>query len=229
MHSFDDNGTDGYDPSSSLIEVKGTLFGVSNFGGAYGDGTVYAVDPKTGAEAVFYSFSGSPGDGNRPLGRLLDVGNTLYGTTGEGGTAGCGTIFELDRVTGTETVLYNFQGSYDYDGAGPNGSLIDLNGILYGTAGDGRYGYGTIYSFDPVSKTEKVVYSFGYGEEGGDSPNSGLVAIHGILYGTTQSGGASNRGLVYSVDPKTGKETMLHSFQDNRGDGANPLERRAFN
>ena len=44
----------------------------------------------------------------------------------------------------------------------------------------------------------------------------------GNLYGTTQSGGASNYGTVFKVS-KSGKETVLHSFDGE--DGANPLGR----
>ncbi|MBV8773911.1 MAG: hypothetical protein JO166_16520 [Deltaproteobacteria bacterium] len=66
----------------------------------------------------------------------------LYGTTQGGGVvnaaclSGCGTVFKLDP-SGTETVLYSFQGSSD--GAHPAaGLLLDRAGNLYGTnAGNG--------------------------------------------------------------------------------------------
>jgi uncharacterized repeat protein (TIGR03803 family) len=43
---------------------------------------------------------------------------------------------------------------------------------------------------------------------------------NGNLYGTTNGGGASNRGVVFKLSP-SGTETMLHSFTGS--DGANPL------
>jgi len=49
--------------------------------------------------SVLYDFSRST-DGEYPNGGMLDVGNTLYGTTLSGGTgqscaSGCGTVFAL--------------------------------------------------------------------------------------------------------------------------------------
>jgi uncharacterized repeat protein (TIGR03803 family) len=50
--------------------------------------------------------------------------------------------------------------------------------------------------------------------------------IHkGILYGTTQSGGHSDKGTIFALT-KTGKETILHEFRG--GDGATPLAGLAF-
>jgi uncharacterized repeat protein (TIGR03803 family) len=42
-----------------------------------------------------------------------------------------------------------------------------------------------------------------------------------MLYGTTWSGGAYNGGTVFSLDPDTGTETVLHAFGSG-GDGKNP-------
>jgi uncharacterized repeat protein (TIGR03803 family) len=221
LHSFDDNGTDGYNPTSALSLVKGSLYGTANYGGAYGYGIAFSVNPKTRAETILHSFSGGTSDGSRPVGTLLGVDGMLYGATTEGGTADGGTIFELDPVTGAETVLWNFLGSYYGDGDTPLGYLIFANGTLYGTTIDGgQYGYGTVFSMN--RNNESVLYSFEGGGNGGNGPNAGLAYIHSTLYGTTQLGGASNRGVVFSVDLKTGKEKVVHSFLNNGVDGIFP-------
>lgn len=53
-----------------------------------------------------------------------------------------------------------------------------------------------------------------------------LQAADGTLYGTTQGGGASNRGTIFRMTPD-GKLTVLHSFRGNVGgdptDGAHPF------
>jgi uncharacterized repeat protein (TIGR03803 family) len=80
-----------------LIEVKGTLYGTTSAGGGSsncsgGCGTVFSVTTK-GKEKVLHSFSGT--DGAAPVGRLIQVGSALYGTTSAGGTSNLGTVFEL--------------------------------------------------------------------------------------------------------------------------------------
>jgi uncharacterized repeat protein (TIGR03803 family) len=41
-----------------------------------------------------------------------------------------------------------------------------------------------------------------------------------MLYGTTWQGGATGLGVVYQVDIKTGRETVLHNFQGGPAEGA---------
>ena len=47
---------------------------------------------------MFYSFPGGT-EGARPAGKLIKVGNSLFGTTYAGGTGcggtGCGTVFKV--------------------------------------------------------------------------------------------------------------------------------------
>jgi uncharacterized repeat protein (TIGR03803 family) len=65
------------------------------------------------------------------------------------------------------------------------------------------------------------LHSFGSGSDG-ISPAAALLNVNGILYGTTRSGGAYGAGIVFSINPTTGTETILHNF--GRGsDGASPL------
>ena len=42
LHSFA-GAPDGAYPDASLIDVKGTLYGTTDSGGSYGDGTVFAL------------------------------------------------------------------------------------------------------------------------------------------------------------------------------------------
>lgn len=59
-------GSDGWGPDASLINVGGTLFGTTSGNSALLSGTVFAVNPATGAETVVYSFKGYPSDGYAP-------------------------------------------------------------------------------------------------------------------------------------------------------------------
>jgi uncharacterized repeat protein (TIGR03803 family) len=96
LHSFGGAPTDGEFPLAGLIRDKaGNLYGTTEVGGAFNNGTVFKVD-STGKETVLHSFAGSPSDGGFPQGGLiLDKAGNLYGTTGKGGASNLGTIFKL--------------------------------------------------------------------------------------------------------------------------------------
>ena len=183
---------------------------------------------KTGKETVLYSFAGGS-DGENPVAGLVwDAKGNLYGITSLGGASGYGTVFKLDKA-GKETVLHSFTGPAG-DGAEPMAGLTrDAKGNLYGTTvyggsgtckNGGLDGCGTVFKLDKTSK-ETVLYSFPGTESDGTYPDAGLVPdAAGNLYDTTFGGGASGAGTVFKLD-KTGKETVLYSFDG--ADGANPV------
>ena len=80
LHTFTAAGNDGDQPSAGLTLFKGTLYGVTLFGpGQDFFGTIYTIDPNTGAQATVSTFTVDTGYG--PLGPLLPFGDALYGTT----------------------------------------------------------------------------------------------------------------------------------------------------
>jgi T5SS/PEP-CTERM-associated repeat protein/uncharacterized repeat protein (TIGR03803 family) len=93
------NGTDGSDPAAGLIiDSAGNLFGTTGTGGVNDDGTAFEVaNTATGyasTPTTLVSFNGS--DGANPFGGLsADASGNLYGTTGNSGAHGVGTVFEL--------------------------------------------------------------------------------------------------------------------------------------
>jgi uncharacterized repeat protein (TIGR03803 family) len=218
------SGPDGEQPQAGLINVNGTLYGTTNYGGKYDSGTVFSIT-TAGSEKVLHSFKGGA-DGSSPQSGLLDVNGTLYGTTAYGGGLGgsgclgygCGTVFRVS-LTGAEKVLHSFAGGSD--GAGPMAALIDVKGTLYGTtAGGGSSTSGTVYSITTTG-SEKVLHSFGKGDDGSE-PMAGLLDVNGTLYGTTfDCGRSSCYGTVYSIST-SGSEKVLHSFGGS-DDGGNPL------
>jgi uncharacterized repeat protein (TIGR03803 family) len=143
LHAFGGTG-DGAGPIGNLVkDAAGNFYGVTEFGGAFGLGTVFKIDAK-GVETVLYSFSGTKGDGLSPVGGLVrdDAGN-LYGTTNSGGAHFLGTIFKLD-TNNKETILHQFDGA---TGRNPEFALLlDSKGTLYGTAFQGgAYGGGVVF------------------------------------------------------------------------------------
>jgi uncharacterized repeat protein (TIGR03803 family) len=227
LHSFGGSANDdGAVPYAGLVNVKGTLYGTTYYGGAYTLGIVYSITPS-GTETVLYSFCGfNCYDGLEPEAGLINVGGTLYGTTSGGGAIGYGTVYKMTR-RGKESVLHSF--GYG-DGAYPYAGLIDVKGTLYGTTvAGGSYtcrnymyyeGCGTVFSITP-SGTETVLHRFAGDSKDGAYPYGGLLNVNGTLYGTTEVGGAYGYGTVFKIT-RRGKETVLHSFAGGSGDGANP-------
>jgi uncharacterized repeat protein (TIGR03803 family) len=228
LYSFQNNGADGQNPKAGLIDVQGTLYGTTFVGGADGSGTVFALDPKTGAERVVYSFQNNGSDGQNPYAALIDVNGTLYGTTEYGGTVNFGTLFAINPATGAETVLHIFGGIGD--GRAPTASLISVSGTFYGTTlSGGASGGGTVFAFDQTTGVETIIYSFCSQESctDGAGPYAGLIDVNGTLYGTASNGGANctdigGCGVAFAVDATNGTETVLHSFGAGT-DGTFPL------
>jgi uncharacterized repeat protein (TIGR03803 family) len=80
--------SDGAHPDGVLVmDGQGNLYGTTFYGGAFGGGTVFKLDPATGVETVLYSFAGGS-DGQGPLGGvLMDSAGNLFGTTLHGGSS----------------------------------------------------------------------------------------------------------------------------------------------
>jgi uncharacterized repeat protein (TIGR03803 family) len=184
-----------------------------------------------------HTFKGSS-DGSLPYGGLImDRAGNLYGTTSVGGAAKLGTVFGLTPGANgkwTEQVLYSFTGGND--GAGPRASLIfDQAGNLYGTTFGGGAG-GTVFELTPGANgkwTEKVLHSFGAGNDGANPVASLIFDQVGDLYGTTLYGGTgpgcdNGCGTVFELTPNsdgTWTENVLYSFcsQKECSDGWAPL------
>jgi uncharacterized repeat protein (TIGR03803 family) len=82
-----------------------------------------------------------------------------------------------------------------------------------------------VFSVTPGG-AETVLHSFG-GSGDGAGPQAGLLAVKGVLYGTTSAGGSGSCntgvtgcGTIFSITT-TGTEKVLHKF--NGADGSYPL------
>lgn len=217
LHSFGSTN-DGVNPYASLAEVNGTFYGTTASGGTHGAGTIFSVS-STGKERVLYSFKNLP-DGANPTSSLVDVGGVLYGTTIEGGANAGGTVFRVTTV-GKERVLHSFLNT-STDGAFPSAGLTAIGSTLYGVTDSGgtnqtcSNGCGTIFSVSTAGR-ERVLHNFTSAD--GSHPGASLIAIRGLLYGTTEYGGGSAScrvpyagcGTAFSVST-TGSLHVLHRF-----------------
>jgi uncharacterized repeat protein (TIGR03803 family) len=160
-YSFSGGTTDGANPYASLLQVGPMLYGTTSQGGTNGDGTIFAYNTQTGIESLLYSFGANANDGTDPRGSLILVGDTLYGTTENGGgSLNDGTIFSYDLSTNSESILHSFQGT---DGSNPTGDLLAVGDTLYGLASNGgSHGDGVIFSAAiPEPATATLLFAAG--------------------------------------------------------------------
>ena len=120
--------------------------------------------------------------------------------------------------TGTFASLYSFKGNPD--GAFPLAPLLQVGGSLYGTTSQGgtvtANGDGTIFKIT-LAGDETVLHSF-EGTPDGQFPQASLIAVKGLLYGTTPNGGTTAYGTVFTTTKK-GVENVAYSFMGGT-DGA---------
>ena len=170
----------------------------------------------------FAAVSGSlqtNSDGAYPVADLLLSGNTLYGTTYQGGLAGNGTVFKLNTDGTGFTNLHVFTAtsgslSTNSDGSNPSGSLILSGTTLYGTAADGgSAGNGTVFArqcrwhglYRDLHTFAATSGSLHLNSDGAYPVN--VVLSGSTLYGTTDEGGiygdvyaGSGNGTVFRVN-----------------------------
>jgi uncharacterized repeat protein (TIGR03803 family) len=238
----------GYLPNGDLVfDGDGNLYGATSFGGSRGTtcdefyggqcGVVFELSPpkKSGAwtEKVLHNFASGTDGANPNGGLVLDGKGDVYGTTfgggnesGECGSGGCGTAFELKPPAKkggawSEKVLHRF-GQNAQDGANPAaGVVLGRSGGLYGTAeGGANSGSGAVFRLAAPSGgggpwKETVLYRFNDGNDG-TNPTAGLVFdAYGDLF-STALGGETHGGVVFRLKPpKRGNSwplTVLYNF-----------------
>ncbi|MGA2247474.1 MAG: choice-of-anchor tandem repeat GloVer-containing protein [Verrucomicrobiota bacterium] len=164
LHAFsapDDSGAN-FDGAigSGLAWTGSKLCGTTQSGGTNGWGAVFAVDTSGSNYIVLHTFKPASyvnslvgdtnADGAAPQAGLTIAGNTLYGTTSDGGTNGAGTLFSMAADGSGFTVLHTMariKAGIWADGEFP-GRLVEAGNVIYGTAfrGGPSQGNGTIFS-----------------------------------------------------------------------------------
>lgn len=115
------------------------------------------------------------------------------------------------RSTGFR-VLYRFSLAQLYAGVLPRGSLVYNNGYLWGTtlSGGSACSCGTVFAIHESGTQSPEVFAFNRTD--GAHSWGGLSAADGLLYGTTEYGGASDHGTYFAINPANGQETVLRNF-----------------
>jgi uncharacterized repeat protein (TIGR03803 family) len=183
LYDFSD-GKDGGHPRAELAEgPDGALYGVAEYGGTYGEGTLFRLT-LDGQLTVLHHFGGPLADGAKPrAGLTLAADGKFYGTSSYRDTDQQGTVFRLDPASGDFEVLHVLQGD---EGCSPWARLVaGPDGWLYGsTFRCALSSVGTLFRVSPQTGEFELVHRLVYSE--GVGPKGGLLlASDGALYGTT--------------------------------------------
>jgi uncharacterized repeat protein (TIGR03803 family) len=182
-------------PSTRLtLAGDGNLYGTifSSFNSAPGE--VFSLNTN-GTYTTVYSFSGSYAA--NPNGVIQASDGSLYGTTESDDGEGWGVLFRL-TTSGAFATLYTFSEAQAY----PDSQLVlASDGNLYGTT-SGYMGDGEVFRIT-TNGVETGIYQF-TGVFDGAWVSALVQGRDGYLYGTTDSGGAGNRGAIFRIDTNAG-------------------------
>jgi uncharacterized repeat protein (TIGR03803 family) len=213
--------TNGDLPNLPAQGTDGNFYGTTELGGSLDEGVIYKITPS-GAITVLHNFTGYPGDGNVPVGQLVQANDgNFYGVTYKGGTYNQGTIFRI-TAKGVYTLLHSFQYvSPVLDGAFPfAGLILGSDNNLYGTTSQGgtHGNFGTIYKITTAG-TETVVYNFCAvaGCADGFSLQVPLAQhTNGKFYGST-TGNSLGGSVFYQLDTGLGPFANLVNWKNKVG------------
>jgi uncharacterized repeat protein (TIGR03803 family) len=230
LHNFS-SFSDGAGPAARLVVSGNTLYGTARYGSGAANGTVFALNTDGTSFRVLHSFTTfgvsffMNSDGAFPVGGLVLLGDTLYGTARNGGNGANGTVFKLNTDGRGFTTLHSFTAtspSFPYtngDGANPSAVLTLAGDTLYGTTRyGGSSGVGTLFKVNADGTGFVTLHNFA----SGGSPGAGLILSGNVLYGVTTLGGTSGSGTVFKVSTNGAEFATLYSFTGG-SDGAFPL------
>jgi uncharacterized repeat protein (TIGR03803 family) len=204
---------------SPTMGADGLLYGYTLFGGAWGRGTVFALDPNLDPvthlahltklyDVPEYTFTGNTD--NTPGGTsILASDGAMYLATAYGGARGTGMILRV-APDHTVSVIHEFD-TYPY---GPGGALSlgtlaegVADGLLYGTTfyGGNMGGQGTVYRISKDGSQFDVLWAFGPNAHDGTKPGCFNIpgptwAPDGHLYGLDGLCGTIGGGALWRLD-----------------------------
>lgn len=200
LYSFQ-SGASGNSPLGGVTSSGGLLYGVTNLGGANGDGVIFSYDTLAGIYTDVYDFDNTHGASPtmEPTAGYSD--GKLYGITPSGGANGGGVIYSFDPGSNTFSKLYDMPAS-----STSNTALTLFNHKFYGlTQGGGAGGGqdGMFFSFDPATNTFTDLYD--YPGEVYVQPPGQMAIYNNVLYGVD----GYNNGDLFSYSEASGFNTLV--------------------
>lgn len=216
-------------PVAGVTLSDGVLYGVTSSGGNGGNGTVFRMNANGTDYAVIKHFSprvygpdGGPyanNDGAIPSADLFLSYGVIFGTTTEGGSLNCGTVFRMNPDGSDFLVLKHFA---FHDGRSPLAGLVASAGVLFGTTayGGGSSGGqsgGTVFKIS-ASGTGFAVIKY-FTDSDGRLPYAGLTSFSNTIYGTTRLGGNYGAGTIFKMNTDGAEYAALKHFSGPDGHG----------
>ena len=183
-------------------------------------GGVVGVDPTTGKETLISSNTMPINADSQYFGQVNGVTIDQAGqiiVSDWGGCEGCGKVISVDPTTGKETLISSNTMPINADSQflqypqgltiGPNGDIYVAEAIAFGTGGG-------IVEVDPATGKQTEVSS---NETPVNASSQYFTGIGGLAFDSAGDvlaadwGGGKNPGKIISVDPSTGKESILSS------------------
>jgi uncharacterized repeat protein (TIGR03803 family) len=204
LHSFYDNGTDGWYPRFGLIfDSAGNLYSTTEYGGAAEGGTVFELSPSgdTWTEDILHNFpldgAGYPAN---PGALVMDRSGNLYGSNATSDYSSNSTVFELTPSDGSWifSTLYTFARYGCY----PQPIAMDAAGHIYGSCNSGGlYGWGWVFELtnSDGSWTLTDLYDFTGQSDGGNPAGPVVLDSSGNLYGATTTRGNLSDCIGYET------------------------------
>jgi uncharacterized repeat protein (TIGR03803 family) len=217
----------GTHPTSRMIQAgNGVFYGVTTADGSYSAGALFSYELGVGFSPIHYFYPST--DGNNPTGLVQASNGKLYGMTTAGGSGSYGGIYSYDiGLSFYSSLLTNFTSG---NGITPFGALVEgTPGHLFGLASSGgTNNFGSIFDYDFTSNALSQAYAFTGAGTFGYTPEGTLTksAYNGLLYGTTNDGGANSKGVVFEFNPSTTAYNKLVDF--GGANGENPMHTQLF-
>jgi uncharacterized repeat protein (TIGR03803 family) len=212
--------------SNVVADSDGNVYGALNPQAvsppATDTGTIYKFG--SGGYSVLHKFGGMDIEfkntgGAIPFGRLLLASDgNIYGQTSFGGESGggSGVLYRLSP-SGDFKVIAEFNTTQLPGGPTLGGLTEAEDGSLYGITSPGTAPGGCIFRLTPDSASNtgfdlSIVKNLPFNDTVGEFPESSLLVIDGVIYGTFREEGSSGgSGTFWQVD-KEGRFKLLYDF-----------------
>ncbi|CCW35340.1 hypothetical protein CTKA_02576 [Chthonomonas calidirosea] len=207
LHRF--KAVEGWGPGNLILGADGSIYGVTDQKGRYGDGTLFRYDPRSRRFRVLYAFLKDDG----AVFLYAASRYSLYGGS-MGGVQGNGYLFSYDLKQDKMRILHRFTSGE----GGIDTVVLGGDGNLYGTTDyGGKYKEGVLFQFNVARHRYRVLHVFNPSE--GKGIKDTLIWSNARLYGTVDNSEEGDEWL-YTLDIRPRVIRFLHHFSTNSGNTA---------